>query len=59
MVHLDRFCYCISLRMGSYIITAVNMLVYLVFIYATKGKQAEFRMPSFSSKLHCFDGKHN
>lgn len=39
MVHLDYFCYCVSLRAGAFIIIVVDLIVCTIIIYGTRGKQ--------------------
>lgn len=41
MVHLDYFCYCVSLRAGAFIIIVVDLIVCTIIIYGTRGKQEE------------------
>lgn len=39
MVHLNYFCYCVSLRTGAFIIIVVDLIQCTIIIYLTRGKQ--------------------
>lgn len=52
MVHVNYFCYCVSLRAGAFIIIVVDLILCTIIIFLTKGKQEKDLI-----SINLFDGK--